>query len=108
MNIYEGLRHLDGEVTVFVNGKTLSPNPSLKIRNHSPTGFNWGYGGSGPSQLALAIMLDYFEGDAEKAQRYYQDFKRRFVSAWPEHMGWRITGTEIAAFIKEQENGDGS
>ncbi len=32
----------------------------LELRNHSPTGFNWGYAGSGPCQLALAILADHF------------------------------------------------
>jgi hypothetical protein len=27
------------------------------LRN-SPTGFGWGYGGSGPAQLALALLAD--------------------------------------------------
>jgi Family of unknown function (DUF6166) len=30
-------------------------DPRLDLRNHSPTGFEWGYGGSGPAQLALAL-----------------------------------------------------
>src|SRR6059036_1653610 len=30
----------------------------LEIRNHSPTGFQWGYAGSGPAQLALALLVD--------------------------------------------------
>ena len=42
---------------VYLDGKFLDPSPSLKVRNHSPDGFNWGYGGSGPAQLALAVML---------------------------------------------------
>ena len=28
------------------------------IINHSPDGFEWGYAGSGPAQLALAIIAD--------------------------------------------------
>ena len=40
------------------NGEVLDPKPSQKIWNYSPTGFEWGYGGSGPSQLALALSLD--------------------------------------------------
>ena len=36
----------------------LEPGPSLAVREHSPTGFEWGYLGSGPAQLALAILLD--------------------------------------------------
>jgi hypothetical protein len=30
-------------------------DPRLDLRNHSLTGFEWGYGGSGPAQLALAL-----------------------------------------------------
>ena len=30
-------------------------DPRLDLRSHSPTGFEWGYGGSGPAQLALAL-----------------------------------------------------
>jgi hypothetical protein len=104
--IYEGLRHPDepntaGETMVFVNGQPLSKEPSLKIRNHSPDGFSWGYGGSGPAQLALAILLDYFDGDAGQAQHYYQDFKFAKVAAWPADQGWKITGEEIAEWIFE-------
>ena len=35
----------------------LSAAPSQKLINHSPNGFNWEYGGSGPSQLALGLLL---------------------------------------------------
>jgi len=44
---------------VLIDGKELNPERSLKVRSHSPDGFKWGYGGSGPTQLALAIMLEY-------------------------------------------------
>lgn len=50
----------------------------LDLRNHSPTGFEWGYGGSGPAQTALAILADLI-GD-EKALGYYQDFKWEVLS----------------------------
>ena len=46
----------------------------LDLMNHSPTGFCWGYGGSGPAQAALAICADYF-GDDQVAICRYQAFK---------------------------------
>ena len=55
----EGTRLLNGEVIVTVGGRLLDPFPSQAVRNHSPTGFAWGYGGSGPAQLALAILIDW-------------------------------------------------
>jgi hypothetical protein len=36
----------------------------LDLANHSPTGFAWGYGGSGPAQLALAIIAYHFRNRA--------------------------------------------
>jgi len=43
---------------VWLDGKELTPEKSLKKVNHSPDGFCWGYGGSGPAQLAAAILLE--------------------------------------------------
>lgn len=34
-------------------------DPATGIRDHSPSGFEWGYGGSGPAQLALALLFDW-------------------------------------------------
>jgi hypothetical protein len=64
--------------TVAINGIPLSPERSLKLRNHSPTGFAWGYGGSGPAQLALAVLLEFTT--EENALRLYQDFKFEIIA----------------------------
>ena len=66
---------------VWIDGKLLSPVKSQKVYNHSPDGFNWSYGGSGPAQLALAILIEFFPNDA---LQYYQDLKRDFVAHMPE------------------------
>ena len=39
-----------GEVLVTVFGAPLDWRSSLAVRNHSPTGPAWGYGGSGPAR----------------------------------------------------------
>ncbi|MEW6657400.1 MAG: DUF6166 domain-containing protein [Thermodesulfobacteriota bacterium] len=67
---------------VWLNGKPLPLAPSLKIRNHSPTGFSWGYLGSGPSQLALAILLDLY--GPEYALDCYMQFKEDVISRLPQ------------------------
>lgn len=64
---------------VWINGKKLHPKKSQKVYNHSPDGFAWGYGGSGPAQLALAILLEV-TGSKEIALAHYQDFKRDVIS----------------------------
>lgn len=85
----------------------LFPGASRKIRDHSPTGFEWGYGGSGPAQTALALCLD-FTGDPNVAQDVYQDFKFQIVGGLgPE---WTLSGAVIKAVInsilEKQSQGD--
>ena len=78
----------------------VSPAPSQKLRNHSPDGFQWGYGGSGPAQLALALLLDV-TGDPGMAQAHYQDFKFYMVASWGEE--WSITSMDILEWLKSEE-----
>ena len=59
---------------VFINGILLNPERSQKIWNHSPDGFAWGYCGSGPAQLALAILLEFIK-EENIVICLYQDFK---------------------------------
>lgn len=61
-----------------LNGKKLVPYNSQQIINHSPDGFNHGYEGSGPAQLALAICLELF--GRKPALHLYQEFKRRHIA----------------------------
>jgi hypothetical protein len=77
---------------VWVNGKVLTPERSLKVENKSPTGFNWGYGGSGPAQLALALLLDALSSTRAAAQ-WFQLFKRQVVASLPEQ--WVLTASDI-------------
>jgi len=64
---------------VWIDGEWLDLKLSQKYHNHSPDGFNWGYGGSGPAQLALAVMLK-LTGKADG----YQDFKSRVIAKLPQ------------------------
>ena len=81
----------------------LTPERSLELANHSPSGFEWGYGGSGPAQLALALLLDHTDDEAF-ALNHYQGVKNEVVSqldcAGPDKC-WRLTGSEIDATLYE-------
>lgn len=69
-----------GDRSVFrhEHGKTAVALPvRLDLANHSPTGFAWGYCGSGPAQLALAILADA-AGD-DMALQWYQQFKQEVI-----------------------------
>lgn len=74
----------------------LDPGPSLAIMNHSPTGFEWGYGGSGPAQLALALLLH--EGvEADEAINLHRRFKGDVVAKLGG--GWTLRGLTIQGWI---------
>jgi hypothetical protein len=82
-------------VVCTVNGGTASSRPlplRLDLWNHSPTGFEFGYGGSGPAQLALAILADCC-GD-ELAVTYHQPFKWAVIARFPAD-GGSLTGTFV-------------
>lgn len=69
-------------------GGVLPLSPSLEIARHSPSGFAWGYGGSGPAQLALALILDS-TGRPEVASALYRSFAADVVARWPWQPGGR-------------------
>lgn len=63
---------------VTETGRELLPRPIVR---HSPTGFEWGYGGSGPADLAancLAVVLPITE-----AWRLHQKFKSFQIAGLP-------------------------
>ncbi len=103
--IYRGVKvsACGGQPVVKVeNGiiESLSPERSLDVVNHSPDGFQWGYSGSGPSQTALALLLDA-TNDPDIAWKYHEDFKRDHVAAWGDR--WEITRRDILLWLEMTE-----
>lgn len=68
-------------------------NPQLEVFPHSPSGLEWGYLGSGPAQLSLALLVDYL-GDVAQAKDLYQDFKLAVVVNLPKDE-WTLSNEEI-------------
>lgn len=87
---YTGTRASDG-VFVTVNGTAL--NPRFDLRMFTPGEFDWGYGGSGPAQLALAILADCLQDDRQALAKY-QSFKWAVVSRL-HHKVWMLTEEQI-------------
>jgi len=72
--------------TVLVREDGKPDRPLKHYVKHSPDGFEWGYGGSGPADLAYAILREIFKMDpaAEKlASKYYHPFKRVIIEKLP-------------------------
>lgn len=102
----EGIESITGEWEsrkVYIDGVELDPVESQRIKNHSPDGFAWGYGGSGSSQLALAIMLKFLP--IHEALRCYHDFKRDFIASMWREEDFYIAGETVQNWINERRAG---
>lgn len=99
---YKGTRHDHGcIVTVNVNGIGRMLDPRLDVRNHSPTGMEWGYGGSGPAQLALALLCDAL-ADEERAVALHQRFKWDVIASI-DMDAWVMTNDMIRDWARDAE-----
>jgi Family of unknown function (DUF6166) len=90
----------DQQVFVISNGQVRPLPPRNDLRNHSPDGFSWGYSGSGPAQLSLAMLMQVFQ-DWSRVQPIYQIFKERFVARIPQHANWTADGADVHAVALE-------
>jgi hypothetical protein len=75
-------------------------DPRLDLWNHSPSGFEYGYGGSGPAQLALAILANHLgPGRENLAIRLHQHFKRFRISPAPSEQPLVVDSDEIVDWM---------
>jgi len=107
-----------GGVVVLVFADGQRPYRLRHLIVHSPSGVNWGYNGSGPADLALAILTDYLGETAAipAHERYdhaitgvihetgawllHQEFKRDVVAPLPQSQGFTIDGATVAAWLE--------
>ena len=97
---------MEGRCQLFLRSPNGDREPiplgeSLRLRNHSPTGFSWGYNGSGPSQTALAILLA-LTGTPEIALQYYIDFRSKYIAFLPRGGAWGIKAKGVFAWLETQ------
>lgn len=134
MRRYIGTRdaktHRASVLVVDDGGKSRDLPTRTEVRNHSPDGFEWGYGGSGPAQLSLAMLCDYFSIESEgqhlgrsiaeaiwhplgsnlgddklrepiqMALRIYQEFKWSTVAKFDQKTGFVVTTGDITAKLR--------
>ena len=94
-----GVRGQPVEVLEKNDGKERSYSLFHIIR-HSPDGFNFGYGGSGPADLALSMLTDAV--GKTLAERWYQQFKFEVIAGLPRDNSWVITENQIFGWLKEK------
>jgi hypothetical protein len=110
------LRYLQSMTTRFIGSRTAQGqcqvvkvtdqgqtplDPRLDLWNHSPTGFEFGYGGSGPAQTALAILAEVTNHD-RLAVALHQQFKWKFVAPCPRE-GFELSEREILQWVDEEK-----
>lgn len=66
--------------------RVIPLNPRFDLWKHSPNGFEWGYSGSGPAQLALALLAHVLLGEGEAVVLHHA-FKDEVVAEL-NHGGW--------------------
>ena len=105
MKYYEGNNSGAGGQTILVcklrKESFVNHNILKHYVRHSPDGFQWGYGGSGPAETARCILIDYFNGDEKAAELIYQEFKWKFISSAGKRLF--ITEKNIRDWLKEGE-----
>lgn len=83
--------------------------PLTHYRRHSPAGFSWGYGGSGPADLARSILIDFCGLTPEQAgdrwQEHlpvsYQMFKFDVIAKFPQEDDWELPESEVQRWVEQ-------
>ncbi len=109
-----------GYVALHVEFEDGTIEPVRQVVFHSPTGLEYGYGGSGPADTALSILAHFYgvdphvlaaklrHGRAEwteperRAVHYHQDFKRVFVASANREDPLVVHWSEVARFTADQ------
>lgn len=109
--VYIGERTALGLRVLVDDGKVQVPLEHY-VR-HSPTGFECGYGGSGPADLARCILIDHFDLHHEvRAGREllpvdYQAFKFEVIAGLPNDAAWNLSSEEVQAWVELFGGDDG-
>ena len=95
---FEGRRSQVGNIVTYGEENKILPL-FTDLVNHSPDGFEWGYGGSGPSQLAFAIIYQE-TGNLKTARNCYQQFKREIIQNF-KHDSWVLREGVVDEWLSE-------
>lgn len=89
---------------VWIGNKQIDLSRSLAVICKSPSGFAWGYHGSGPAQLALAILLEVCDNE-QTALRLFQDFKRDIIAGFDTDQDLLLPVSAVTDWLKKQREG---
>ena len=92
---------LTGDREDIVLWRTLEGEAHASVPHaarHSPTGIEWGYGGSGPADLALSVLLALT--DEQAANALYHRFKHEVVASVPDE-GGVLRAVDVRAWVEK-------
>lgn len=99
--MYRGFRPNGMRPVVMVDNLLLSLDAAIKLRGYLwPIGPEWGYNGSGPTMLSVAILLDCFVDEAV-VLRWYEAFRDEFIGP-AEYKGFIILQSQIEAWLEQK------
>lgn len=90
-------------------GPQVTRYPLQHVVVHSPTGFEYGYGGSGPADLALSILFDWRGVRPDLGQwddhlaGLAQAFKWEFIANADQLAPLEISDTQVFEWLRAQE-----
>lgn len=97
----------DGETTVTVHrveiggkGESTKPLPmTYRAEKKSPSGFAWGYGGSGPHALAHSILAYVFDDNV--ADQYMDRFVWTVIAGLDQNAGFVLTADQVISWFDQ-------
>jgi hypothetical protein len=87
---------------VWIGEKKLDIGRSLQVENKSQS-FSWGYHGSGPAQLSLAILLELCDNDLQ-AIKLFQLFKQEIIADFPMDSDLVLPVSIVKKWLADQKN----
>jgi hypothetical protein len=95
-----------GSFTGLINGTVLTAKGSRlpmtrAARRSSPTGYAWGYGGSGPFALAHSVLAHLF--GAATADRHAQAFKWAVIAPLPHGKPFTLPYATVRSWVETAE-----
>jgi hypothetical protein len=108
--VYVGRRHPEhGFLMVLVRVGEREVGSVAHYVKHSPTGFECGYAGSGPADLARCILIDHKglgslaerESVIPGVDRHYQAFKAEVIAGL-DPTGFELSAEEVDEWLKGQ------
>ena len=96
---FKGFIDDDGKKVVYFDGIEL--NPRYDIFNLTRDGFDWGYNGTAPMQLSVAMLAQ--TTSIKNAKRYKSQFMLEKLVKLPKNR-WSITVAEIKIWLKNKYN----